>query len=154
VGARLFYPDGSLKHIGLVLGVKGVAAPAFHRHSRFSQGYWGTAIAVRNYSAVSGVCLMTRRQVFQEVGGFLDQMGSLGDVDYCLRVRAAGYRVVFTPHAPLIHAPVREQAAPGVPEAGRFCSTWGDAITRDPYYNVNFSRETPDYEPDLRPCDT
>jgi GT2 family glycosyltransferase len=154
VGAKLFYPDGSLKHIGLVLGVKGVAAPAFHRHSRFSQGYWGTAIAVRNYSAVSGVCLMTRRQVFQEVGGFLDQMGSLGDVDYCLRVRAAGYRVVFTPHAPLIHAPVREQAAPGVPEAGRFCSTWGDAITRDPYYNVNFSRETPDYEPDLRPCDT
>ena len=67
VGAKLHYPDGSLKHIGILLGVNGVAAPAFHRHPRSSMGYWGTAIAARNYSAVSGACMMTRRRVYDEV---------------------------------------------------------------------------------------
>ncbi len=151
VGGKLVYPDGSLKHIGLVLGVNGVAARAFHRHSPSSLGYWGTAIAARNYSAVSGACLMTRRRLFEEAGGFQDEMGSLADIDYCLRVIAAGHRVVFTPHAKLVHAAsedsVDEAAVNG--QASRLREVWGDRVTNDPYYNANFSRHTPDYEPDL-----
>ncbi len=103
VGAKLHYPDGSLKHVGILLGVNGVAAPALHRYPRSSLGYFGAAIAARNYSAVSGECLMTRRAVHDSVGGFDDEMGGFADVDYCLRVTRAGYRVVFTPHAALVH---------------------------------------------------
>ena len=118
VGAKLFYPDGSLKHIGIVLGVNGVAARPFDRHPRSSMGYWGTAIAARNYSAVSGVCMMTRRDVFQQVGGFREEMRSLADVDYCLSATGAGYRIVFTPHAELTHDDPRP-APPGALGRGR-----------------------------------
>jgi O-antigen biosynthesis protein len=150
VGAKLHYPDGSLKHIGIVLGVNGVSAPAFHRHARSSLGYWGTAIAARNYSAVSGACLMTRRAVYDEVRGFDDEMSGLADVDYCLRVASAGYRVVFTPHAPLVHDESWRPAADvDAAAAKRLQTRWHDRLLRDPYYNPNLSRNTPDYEPSL-----
>jgi O-antigen biosynthesis protein len=151
VGAKLLYADGSLKHIGLLPGVNGTVAPAFHRHPRSSLGYWGTAIAARNYSAVSGDCLMTRRTVFEAASGFTQECGTYADVDYCLRVRAAGYRIVFTPHAVLTEYgppdPItrRETRA----DASRLRTIWGERLLRDPYYNQNLSRETPDYEPDL-----
>jgi GT2 family glycosyltransferase len=151
VGAKLHYPDGSLKHIGIVLGVNGVAAPAFHLHSRSSLGYWGTAIAVRNYSAVSGDCLMTRRDVYNEVGGFDDSMGRLADVDYCLRLTRAGYRVVFTPYASLVQdRPSPSGVDTDAHDRNSFQMRWNDYLGRDPYYNPNFSRNTPDYEPYLR----
>jgi len=150
VGAKLHYPDGSLKHVGIVLGVNGVAAPAFHRHPRWASGYWGTAIAVRNYSAVSGKCLMTRRDVYSEVGGFDDGMGEFADVDYCLRVTDAGYRVVFTPHAALVHnQPARSNSAADAGDANQLRMRWGDRLAQDPYYNPNFSRNAPDYGLDL-----
>jgi glycosyltransferase involved in cell wall biosynthesis len=151
VGAKLHYADGSLKHIGLLLGVNGAAAPACHRHPRSSVGYWGAAIAARNYSAVSGECLMTRRAVYQEVGGFDEEMGGLADVDYCLRVTDAGYRVVFTPHARLVDEDSSDQsAAADANDASRLQMRWRDRLARDPYYNANFSRDSPDYEPDVR----
>ena len=152
VGAKLHYSDGSLKHIGIVLGVNGVAAPAFHLHPRSSFGYWGTAIAVRNYSAVSGDCLMTRRQVYAEVGGFDDEMGRFADVDYCLRVTRAGYRVVFTPYASLVQdTSSRSTGDTDAHEGNGLQTRWSDRLARDPYYNPNFSRDTPDYEPSLTP---
>ncbi len=150
VGAKLHYPDGSLKHIGIVLGVNGVAAPTFHLHPRSSLGYWGTAIAVRNYSAVSGECLMTRRAVYNEVGGFDDEMGGCADVDYCLRVTRAGYRVVFTPHASLVHD---KSSTPSTDadahDRDQLRVRWSECLARDPYYNPNLSRQTPDYEPNV-----
>jgi hypothetical protein len=150
VGAKLHHSDGTLKHIGLVLGVNGVAAPAFHRHPRSSMGYWGTAIAARNYSAVSGECLMTRRAVYDEAGGFDDEMGGLADVDYCLRVTAAGYRVVFTPYALLVHDDSGSQSSDvDAQDAARLRARWTERLARDPYYNANLSRDSPDYEPDL-----
>jgi hypothetical protein len=150
VGAKLIYPDGSLKHIGILLGVNGVAAPAFHRHPQSTLGYWGTAIAARNYSAVSGACLLTRRRVFEQVGRFREETGSFFDVDYCLRVTAAGCRVVFTPHALLAHTEWRPRAWPAIQgQENLMHALWGDRLAKDPYYNANFSRDTPDYEPDL-----
>jgi GT2 family glycosyltransferase len=151
VGAKLLHPDGSLKHIGIVLGVNGVAARPFDRHPRSSLGYWGTAIAVRNYSAVSGLCMMTRRDVFQQVGGFREEMRSLADVDYCLSVTSKGYRIVFTPHAELTHDDPRPAppAAAQDEDAVTLRSRWASRLSRDPFYNVNLSRTSPDYEPDL-----
>jgi len=150
VGAKLYYPDGSLKHIGIVLGVNGVAAPAFHLHPRSSFGYWGTAVAVRNYSAVSGDCLMTRREVYNGIGGFDDEMGAFADVDYCLRLTRAGYRVVFTPYAPLVHdKSSNSSTARNADDENSLQRRWRDHLARDPYYNPNFSRDAPDYEPKL-----
>ena len=129
VGAKLLYPDGRLQHIGMVLGVAGLAAHAFHQHPGVSAGYAGSAIIARNYSAVTGACLMTRRRVFDEVGGFDERFPiDFNDVDYCLRLRRAGYRVVFTPWAQLYHHEsasfgVRRQDLAGLAEMRR---RWAD----------------------------
>ena len=95
--------------------------------------------------------MMTRRAVFEEVGGFRNELGYFGDVDYCLRLTAAGYRVVFTPHALFVHTESLDSGTPAVvvEEANRLRTLWADRLARDPYYNVNLSRDTPNYEPDL-----
>ena len=93
---------------------------------------------------------MTRRSLFEEIGGFSDAAGHFVDVDYCLRVTAAGRRVVFTPYAPLVHTEWRRPASVALQtQASRLRALWGDRVTNDPYYNANFSRDTPDYEPEL-----
>ncbi len=151
VGAKLLYPDGRLQHVGMVLGVAGVAAHAFHQHPGVSPGYAGSAVMVRNYSAVTGACLMSRRDVFAEVGGFDERFPiDFNDVDYCLRLRRAGYRVVFTPFAQLYHHEsasfgARQQDLGAVAEMRK---RWGAAIDRDPYYNPNLTRDFPDYRLD------
>jgi O-antigen biosynthesis protein len=151
VGAKLLYPDGRLQHIGIVLGVVGVAAHAFHQHPGVSPGYGGSALMARNYSAVTGACLMTRRAVFDEVGRFDELLPTdFNDVDYCLRLQRAGYRVVFTPWAQLYH---HESASFGarqhdMGELNEMRRRWTPAIERDPYYNPNLTRDFPDYRID------
>ena len=148
VGAKLLYPDGRLRHIGLVLGVGGVAAHAFDQHPGSSFGYASSAVGVRNYSAVSAACLMTRRTVFDEVGGFDPQFPlDFHDLDYCLRLRAAGHRIVYTPYARLT---CRDQETTGrrQPVAGdeaRFRERWSAVLDRDPYYNPNLCSRHSDY---------
>jgi GT2 family glycosyltransferase len=151
VGAKLLYPDGRLQHIGMVLGVAGVAAHAYHQHPGVSPGYSGSAVMVRNYSAVTGACLMSRRDAFAQVGGFDERFPvDFNDVDYCLRLGRAGYRVVFTPFAQLYH---HESASFGARHqdlgaAAEMRRRWGAAIDRDPYYNPNLTRDFPDYRLD------
>ena len=102
VGAKLVYPDGRLQHVGMLTGVCGVAAHAFHRCPGESSGYAGNAVVARNCSAVTAACLMTRRSVWDEIGGFDEELPvDFNDVDFCLRLRAAGYRIVYTPTQPL-----------------------------------------------------
>ena len=151
VGGKLVSPDGRLKHIGLLVGVAGVAAPVLHRYPSSSLGYFCSAIGVRNYSAVSAACMMTRRSVFEQMGGFREELNDFGDVDYCLRVRAAGQRVVFTPYASLAYVALPSpDARPAMDEdERRLRALWSDQLLRDPYYNVNLSRLSPDYKPDL-----
>lgn len=151
VGGKLLYPDGRLQHIGMALGVAGVAAHAFHQHPGTAPGYAGSALIPRNYSAVTGACLMTRRAVFEEVGRFDEWFPiDFNDVDYCLRLRRAGYRVVFTPWARLYHHEsasfgARRQDLGAIEEMRR---RWADVIDRDPYYNPNLTRDFPDYRLD------
>jgi GT2 family glycosyltransferase len=151
VGPKLLYPDGRLQHIGIVLGVAGVAAHPFHQHPGVSPGYGGSAMIVRNYSAVTGACLMTRRGVFEQVGGFDERFPSdFNDIDYCLRLRRAGYRVVYTPWAQLYHHEsasfgIRRQDYAGLAEMRR---RWGAVIDNDPFYNPNLTRDFPDYRLD------
>jgi GT2 family glycosyltransferase len=151
VGPKLLYPDGRLQHIGIVLGVAGVAAHAFHQHPGVSPGYGGSAMIVRNYSAVTGACLMTRREVFEQVGRFDERFPTdFNDIDYCLRLRQAGYRVVFTPWAQLYHHEsasfgIRSQDFAALAEMRR---RWAAVIDNDPFYNPNLTRDFPDYRLD------
>jgi len=148
VGAKLLYPDGRLQHIGIVLGVGGGAGHAFHQHAGASPGYASSAVSVRNYSAVTAACMMTRRDAFDRVGGFDEQLAvDFNDVDYCLRLRAAGYRIVFTPFATLYH---HESASFGPrtqneKEIALMRSRWGGVMDNDPYYHPELTREFPDY---------
>lgn len=148
VGARLLYPDGRLQHVGMTLGVCGIAAHDFHMSAGAHPGYASSALVIRNCSAVTGACMMTRRDVFDEVGGFNERLAiDFNDVDYCLKLRARGYRIVYTPYARLYHheAGTLGPRAQSPREAEEMRQMWGDALERDPYYNPNLTTEYPDY---------
>lgn len=149
VGGKLLRADGTVEHIGLVLGLDGVAGRPFVNAPADYPGYFGNALLIRNVSAVTGDCLMTTRETFERVGG-LD--GSLGReaaaIDYCLKARAASERVVFTPWSVLRR---RSPAPAPVLEADDerwLQARWGDALARDPYYSPHLSTRFLDYRVD------
>lgn len=148
VGARLRYPDGRLQHVGMLLGVAGIATHAFHQYPGSTPGYFGSNVVIRNASAVTAACLMTRAAVYREMGGFDESMPvDFNDLEYCLRLHRAGYRIVFTPYAELTHHESasfgpRTQAADRAAEMRR---RWAPALAHDPYYNRNLSRQYLDY---------
>jgi O-antigen biosynthesis protein len=135
VGARLLFPDGSPQHEGIIVGPgRGLAENAVRG------GYFGLDRCVHNASAVTAACMMTRQEVFRELGGFEEQLQvAYNDVDFCLRAREKGYVVVYTPYATLYHdeGSTRARLGPAQPEADAelFRQRW--AGYRDPYYNPN-----------------
>lgn len=148
VGARLVFPDGRLQHVGLLLGVSGMAAHALHGAPGSTPGHGASAWIVRNYSAVTGACMMTRRDAFDRMRGFDERFATdFNDTDYCLRLRREGYRIVYTPYAELCHL---ESASYGtrmwrVDDLQEMRRRWADVLANDPYYNPNLSREDPEY---------
>jgi O-antigen biosynthesis protein len=136
-GGKIQYADGRLRHIGIVTCVAGGPAHIFEGYPGESYGYFSSAIGVRNYAALSGECLMTRRDVFERLGGFDERLAWRdADIDYCARAGDAGLRLVFTPYARF-----RWTGAAGTP---RRTATARD----DPYYNRNLSRGSADYRVD------
>lgn len=156
VGAKLLYPDRSVQHAGAILGIGGVAG---HGHKHFppdSPGYFSRLSVVHEVGAVTGACLLVRRDVYLEVGG-LDAKWlpvAFNDIDFCLRVRDAGHRVVWTPHAELFHHESKTRGLDDTPqklerlatEAGIVRSRWGDALLSDPSYSPNLSLESEGFE--------
>ena len=145
VGARLVNPSGTIEHAGLVLGVNGIAQSAFRGFPAEHPGVNRQLQMTRNYSAVSGACLLMRREVFQRVGGFDEKLpGALADIDLCLKMRRAGYLVVYTPLAKLRWDP---SPTPEVDASGELImrQRWSDVLQRDPYYNPNLSRQRADF---------
>jgi GT2 family glycosyltransferase len=154
VGAKLLYPDGSLQHAGLVLGIVAPAVHAFKMQPRNETGYLGLSDVVRDCSAVTGACMMVRRRLFEEIGGFdIRFKAAYNDLDLCLRLRARGNLVVYTPFAVLYHyeSATRGRLHPWEDEA--LCwKVWGDVIRQgDPYYNPNLTRVRQDWSLDLEP---
>lgn len=153
VGAKLLYRDARLQHAGIILGVCGVAGHA-HRHiDGFNgRGYLNYPNVIRNYSAVTAACLMTRRELFDKTGGFDEESlaVSYNDVDYCLRLRKKGYLVVFTPYALLYH---KESATRGLnlypKEEACIMSRWQSEIASDYYYNPNLAVNREDFSVDF-----
>lgn len=154
VGARLWYPDGRLQHAGCVLGVGGVASHAHRYLPRGHGGYFGRAVVHQSFSAVTAACLVVRRDVYQQVGGMDEQFGvAFNDVDFCLKVRSAGYRNVWTPYAEMIH---HESATRGDDHASdklaRFSAEialvqqrWGAQLQSDPAYSPNLTAYHEDF---------
>jgi GT2 family glycosyltransferase len=146
VGASLVYPNGMIQHAGVIVGAGSAAGHAFNGMHPAVGPYKGYNRVIRNYSAVTGACMMTARSAFDAVGGFDERLRiAYGDVDYCLRLRARGLSIVYTPYAELIH---KESATRGrihpVRDDDAFRARWPELVARgDPFYNVNFSRRDP-----------
>jgi GT2 family glycosyltransferase len=144
-GARLFYPDDLLEQAGLVLGIGGVAHPIHRGWPRYMRIHcrvnW-----LQNYSAVSAACLLTRREVFERVGGFDERISrSYHDVDLCMAIKRAGLLIVVAPSAELYHwedpdytsdSPIEKSSTP---DHEFMIKKWGEALREDPYYNPNYS---------------
>ena len=141
VGARLRYPDsdGRLCHAGVILGA-GVANYAHRFYPAGYPGYLGATLLPRNFSAMSGACMMLRKDVFEEAGGFDEENlpDAYNDMGLCLRLGELGYRTVYTPYAELrCHGPSVREPAPV--ESRYMRERWGEVLDDDPYYNPNFS---------------
>jgi GT2 family glycosyltransferase len=141
VGARLLFPNRTIQHAGVVIGIHGKAGHAFWGFPADHPGYYDFARVIRNYSAVTGACLMMRRTVFEEMAGFDEAFDiSYNDVDLCLRLRQRGYLIVYTPYAVLFH---HQSASRGPYDAEKdrkyedlLRHRWNHLFEAgDPYYN-------------------
>ncbi len=155
VGARLWYPDMTLQHGGVILGPGGVAVHAHKALPRGLHGYAGRAALIQSFSAVTAACLVVRKSLYQQVGGLDEQNLSVAfnDVDFCLRLREAGYRNVWTPYAELLHHESATRGEDVAPEKrARFereiafmQKRWGALIDHDPAYNPNLTVGAEDF---------
>jgi GT2 family glycosyltransferase len=148
VGAKLLYPNDTIQHAGVVLGHGGVAGHAFWYLPEAHVGYFNFAQIIRNCSAVTAACLMMRKSVFSEIGGFDEKIRvAFNDVDLCLRIREKGYLIVYTPYALLYHleSASRKKLHPMSDEA-HVRTRWGSVVQAgDPYYNPHLSLERFDF---------
>ena len=155
VGVKLLYPDGTVQHGGVICGIGGIAGHAHKHFPRAAPGYYQRLRLVQNLSAVTAACLLVRRTVYDEVGGLNEEdlTVAFNDVDFCLRVREAGYRNVWTPRAQLIHHESRSRGTDDTPkkqarfkrEKQHMKQRWGGSLRRDPYNNPNLSHRFEDF---------
>jgi len=155
VGARLWYPDNTLQHGGIVLGVGGVAGHSHRRLPRGADGYFNRANLIQSLSAVTAACMIIRKRIYLEAGG-LDEKHlavAFNDVDFCLKVRELGYRNVWTPYAELYHHESATRGYEDSPEKrGRFATEvaymkqrWGTILRNDPAYSPNLTLDREDF---------
>jgi GT2 family glycosyltransferase len=158
VGAKLLYPDETVQHGGVLLGVGGAASIAAHANkflSAWDGGFMGRSLVLQSFSAVTAACLVVRKALYEQVGGLneVDLKVAYNDVDFCLRLREAGYRNLWTPHAKLFHHESATRGSDFSPEhRQRFeqeqaymRSHWGPLIARDPAYNPNLTVYAEDF---------
>jgi O-antigen biosynthesis protein len=152
VGAKLYHDDDTIQHAGVVLGIGGVASHGHKGFARSSAGYHDLLHSVRDCSAVTAACMLTRRDVYLELGGMEpDLRVAYNDIDYCLRIRSQGKRVLWTPRSELYHF---EGKSRGKDKHGQsrferefafMRDRWSQSLDRDPFYNPNLSLRAVDY---------
>jgi GT2 family glycosyltransferase len=148
VGARLLHADGTLQHVGCVIGVNNGTAHVYHSFPGDHIGYNAFTHLIRNYSAVTGACLATRKSVLSQLGGFDEGFAiDFNDIDLCLRMIESGYRVVYTPYASLFHfeGASARRVTQKPEERRRFLARWARYMENDPHFNPNFSRRHFDF---------
>lgn len=154
VGAMLYYPDDTVQHAGVIVGLGGYAGHSHKYARRGGSGYMFRQACVQELSAVTGACLLAKASVFDEISGFDEGFSvAYNDVDLCLRIRNAGYSIIFTPYAELYH---HESKSRGSDETGealeRFTKEqekmkerYGKSLLKDPYYNPNLTYDREDF---------
>jgi O-antigen biosynthesis protein len=150
VGAMLYYPDNTIQHAGVILGLGDVAGHAHKYLNRGSSGYFNRASCVQNFSAVTAACMAVRKAVYEEVGGLneKDLTVAYNDVDFCLKVQQSGYRNLWTPFAELYHHESKSRGHENTPdkkartisEISYMHSHWIENLTHDPYYNPSLTK--------------
>lgn len=154
VGSLLLYPDDTIQHAGVVVGLGGVAGHS-HKHLHISQpGYMFQVVSINNYSAVTGACMMCRREVFEEVQGFEEYLAiAFNDVDFCLKIATAGYNNIYLPHVVLYHYESKSRGYEDTPKKqARFAKEvnymkqkWQSICLHDPCYNPNLTKNHENY---------
>jgi len=154
VGARLLYPDGTLQHGGVILGIGGVAGHAHKGLLRYKNGYFCRAVIIQSVSAVTAACLVIRKELYEKVGGFNEDLSvAFNDIDFCLKIREAGYRNLYTPYAELYHHESATRGYENTPEkqlrfeaeARYMKQRWGKLLLNDPAYSPNLTLEREDF---------
>jgi len=155
VGAKLYYPNNTIQHAGVILGIGGVAGHSHKHFPRKSRGYNHRLNLVQNLSAVTAACMVVKKAIFNQVGG-LDEVNlpvAFNDVDFCLRVREAGYRNLWTPYAELYHhesisrgaEDTLEKQKRAQAEINYLRKTWREHLSDDPAYNPNLTIESDNF---------
>ena len=148
-GCRLLYEDDTIQHAGVVIGFGGIAGHTFIGLHETQNSYCHRAMIAQDYSAVTAACMMSKKSVFESVGGFSEELAvAFNDIDYCMKVRALGKLVVYTPYAVLYHYESKSRGLEDTPEKverfnreiATFMKKWGDILENgDPYYNPNLT---------------
>lgn len=156
IGARLYYPDKTIQHAGIIVGLSGIAGNMLVNLPYGKHAYFGREAATRNVSAVTGACLFSRRCLYEEVGYMNEDefKVAFNDVDFCLKLLDKGYRNLYNPYIELIHyesksrgyEDSKEKEERFKNESEKFNEKWKRYIDYDPYYNINFSRNTCNYD--------
>jgi GT2 family glycosyltransferase len=156
VGAKLYYPDDTIQHAGIIIGLGGYAGHSHKMLPSYDPGYFNRLNVVQNMSAVTGACLLVKKSLYQETGG-LDGVAfqvAYNDVDFCLRIRELGYLNIFTPHAELYHHESKTRGYEITPEKRARFQKEKDALyarhkkmidNGDPYYNPNLTHDKEDF---------
>jgi GT2 family glycosyltransferase len=155
VGAKLYYPDNAIQHAGVVIGLFGIAGHVYRYSPADSPGYFGRLKIIQNVSAVSGACLMTRKNVFEIVSGFDERFAiDFNDIDLCLKIRERGFVIVWTPFTELYHTEMKtrgfhdtlEKRKKFIKAIDLFQKKWRYFLKEgDPYYNPNLTLEREDF---------
>ena len=155
VGVKLYFPDETIQHAGIIVGIGGIAGNRFKSIPKNGHGYFAKESMIENLSAVTGACLMAPKSVYEEVDWMNEKLAvAFNDVDFCLKIREKGYLVVYNPFVEFWHYESKSRGQENTPEKIRrfqgeistFEQRWGNILDEgDPYYNVNLSLDTEVY---------
>lgn len=159
VGARLYYEDGTIQHAGVIVGLGGVAGHAFPAYPHDAVGYFGRIVMAQDYSAVTAACIMVKKSVFEETGGFDEGFAvAFNDIDLCLKIREKGWLIVYNPYAELSHYESKSRGYEDTEEKVKrfnseidlFLKKWKGFLEQgDPYYNPNLTLSRGDFSLDV-----
>ena len=159
VGARLFYEDGTIQHVGVIVGLGGLASHPYAGAPKETYGHMGRIHAIQELSAVTAACVLIKKEVFEKVKGFESQYAvAFNDIDLCMKIRKAGYRIIYTPYANLIHYESKSRGTEDSKEKRKrfeseielFEKRWRKILKAgDPYYNRNFRLDESDFQLDI-----
>ena len=152
---KLYYPDNTIQHAGVILGIGGVAGHSHKHISRGEHGYFSRAQLTQNFSAVTAALLLVEKSIYEKVGGLNEDhlKVAFNDIDFCLKVMNTGLRNLWTPYAEAYHHESKSRGAEDSPEKiKRFHQemkymhqNWANAIDHDPYYSPHLSRDIEDF---------